>query len=459
MVPTRAHRHRWGLSRREMLRAGGLGLFGLGLDDVWRARVHAAAGARPRSVILAFCPGAPSHIDTWDPKPDAPLQVRGEFATIATRTPGLRVCEHLPGLAALSDRYSLIRSMTHGEREHEPGSHAMLAGLPRAPANASERANRSTDWPNLGSVFAYARPAPPDLPTAVVLPTKLTFGGYSFPGQNAGFLGARYDPWHVEGDPNAPNFQPPSLDLPEGLSLSRLGARDDLLAEVDARRRELERVGEVARLDDFRHKAVALLASRRARDAFDLAREDPRLRDRYGRHLMGQGLLLARRLVEAGVGLVQVNLGVMNHWDTHSDNFTTLKNTLLPPFDRGVSALIEDLEARGLSDDVLLIVTGEFGRTPRVGQKTTVANATSSGRDHWGGVFTTLVSGGGTRPGLVLGASDKIGAYPASTSYTPADIAATVYCQVGIDPAQEARDMLGRPFRLNSGTPIAPLLA
>jgi hypothetical protein len=410
-------------------------------------------------VILAFCPGAPSHIDTWDPKPEAPAQVRGEFSSIATRTPGLRVTEHLPALALLSDRFSLIRSMTHGEREHEPGSHAMLAGLPRAPANASERANRSTDWPNLGSVFAYARPAPPDLPTAVVLPTKLTFEGYSFPGQNAGFLGARYDPWHIEGDPNDPGFQPPSLDLPEGLSLSRVGGRNNLLAEVDARRHELERAGEADRLDDFRRKAVALLASRRARDAFDLTREDPRLRDRYGRHLMGQGLLLARRLVEAGVGLVQVNLGVMNHWDTHNDNFTTLKNTLLPPFDRGVSALIEDLHARGLADEVLLIVTGEFGRTPRVGQKTTVANATSSGRDHWGGVFTTLVSGGGTRSGLVLGASDKIGAYPATTSYTPADLAATVFRQAGIDPAQEVRDMFGRPFRLNSGTPIATLLA
>jgi Protein of unknown function (DUF1501) len=459
MGPMHAHRHRWGLSRREMLRAGGLGLFGLGLDDVLRGPGRAGgAGGRPRSVILAFCPGAPSHIDTWDPKPDAPAQIRGEFATIAARTPGLRVSEHLPGLAALSDRFSLVRSMTHGEREHEPGSHAMLAGLPKAPPNATARANRATDWPNLGSVLAFARPGPTDLPASVALPTKLTFGGYSFPGQDAGFLGPQYDPWHLEGDPNAPGFRPPSLGLPEGLSLSRLGTRDDLLAEVDSRRRDLDRVGEVARFDGFRRKAVALLASGRTRDAFDLDREDPRLRDRYGRHLMGQGLLLARRLVEAGVGLVQVNLGVMNHWDTHSDNFTRLKDTLLPPFDRGVSALIEDLHARGLADDVLLIVTGEFGRTPRVGQRTTVANATSTGRDHWGGVFTALVCGGGTRPGLVVGASDKIGAYPAAAGYTPADLAATVYRQVGIDPSREVRDMLGRTFRLNSGTPIAPLL-
>jgi hypothetical protein len=203
MVPTGVHRHRWGLSRREMLRAGGLGLFGLGLDDLWRGQARGGVAARrPRAVILAFCPGAPSHIDTWDPKPDAPAQVRGEFSSIATRTGGLRVTEHLPALAALSDRYSLIRSMTHGEREHEPGSHAMLAGLPRAPANASERANRSTDWPNLGPVFAYARPAPPDLPTAVVLPTKLTFDGYSFPGQFVKLDRGRSERWPTWWQPS-----------------------------------------------------------------------------------------------------------------------------------------------------------------------------------------------------------------------------------------------------------------
>ena len=454
------HRHEPGLSRRAWLRAGGVGLWGLGLSDLLRARAEAdGPGRRPRSVILAFCPGAPSHIDTWDPKPDAPAQIRGEFATIATRTPGLRVCEHLPKLAALSDRFSLIRSMTHGEREHEPGSHAMLAGLPKSPPGATERANRATDWPNLGSVLAYARPSPPEIPTAVALPTKLTFNGYSFPGQNAGFLGAKYDPWHLEGDPSDPSFRPPALDLPEGLNLTRVGSRAGLLAEVEAHRRDLDRVGAASRLDGFRERATSLLASPKARVAFDLNREDPKLRDRYGRNIMGQGLLLARRLVEAGVGLVQVNLGVMNHWDTHSDNFTRLKNELLPPYDQGVAALIEDLDARGLTDDVLLIVTGEFGRTPRIGQQTTVANATSSGRDHWGGVFTTLVAGGGLALGRVLGASDKFGAYPAGVGFTPADLAATVYEQLGIRADREIQDMLGRPFRLNGGTTIEGLRA
>jgi uncharacterized protein (DUF1501 family) len=454
------HEHEPGLSRRELLRAGGLGLWGLSLADVLRLQARAGTGpTRPRSVILAFCPGAPSHIDTWDPKPDAPVQFRGEFATIATQTPGLRVSEHLPKLAAMSDRYTLIRSMTHGQREHEPGSHVLLAGLERPPSGATERANRATDWPNLGSVLAFTRPSPTDIPTAVVLPTKLTFGGYSFPGQNAGFLGPQYDPWHLEGDPNEPRFGPSALDLPQGLSLGRIGERSALLAAVETQRRAMDRVAEGGKLDGMRQKAIALLASRRARDAFDLEREDPRLRDRYGRTLMGQSLLLARRLVEAGVGLVQANLGPMNHWDTHNDNFNTLKSKLLPPYDQGVSALLEDLDVRGLRDDVLVIVTGEFGRTPRVGQQTTVANATTSGRDHWGGVFTTLVYGGGTRGGQVIGASDKIGGFPATAGYTPADLAATVYQQLGIDGEQEVRDMLGRPFRLNSGTVIAPLLA
>lgn len=454
------HQHEPGLSRRELLRAGGVGLWGLALSDLLRLQASAGTRAhRTRSVILAFCPGAPSHIDTWDPKPDAPAQVRGEFATIPTRTPGVRVCEHLPRLAALSDKYTLIRSMTHGQREHEPGSHVMLAGLDKPPPGASERANRETDYPNLGSILSCCRPSRPDVPTAVVLPTKLTFAGYSFPGQNAGFLGAQFDPWHLEGDPNSPSFKPSALDLPSGLSLQRIGSRSELLNAVEMQRRDLNKVGEVSRLDMFREKAIALLASRQTRDAFDLDREDPKLRERYGRHLMGQSLLLARRLVEAGVGLVQANMGPMNYWDTHSDNFKRLKGELLPPYDQAVSALIEDLEARGLTDEVLVIVTGEFGRTPRVGQQTTVANATSTGRDHWGGVFTSLVCGGGTARGQVLGASDSHGGFPAGTGYTPADLAATVYRQLGIDASQELRDMFGRPFRINRGTVIVPLSA
>ncbi|GAC1340603.1 MAG: DUF1501 domain-containing protein [Isosphaeraceae bacterium] len=459
MTTRKEHRHSSGLTRRECLRAGGLGWWGVSLADLLKLQAQAGnAETKKRSLIIAFCPGAPSHIDSWDPKPEAPAQIRGEFKTIATKTPGVRVTEHLPMLAALSDKYTLIRSMTHGEREHEPGTHTMLCGLHRAPSQ-SGRANRSADRPNIGSIMTYVRPSPADVPTAIVLPTKLTFQGNFFPGQNAGFLGAQYDPWHLDGDPNAPSFRPPDLELPTGLSLGRLDSRRDLLADLEIQRRDLDQTASVARLDGFRQKAASLLSSRKTRDAFDLNREDPKLRDRYGRHMMGQGLLLARRLVEAGVGFVQVNLGVMNHWDTHSDNFTRLKNELLPPYDRGVSALIEDLDRRGIADEVILIVTGEFGRTPKVGQQTTVANATGNGRDHWGGVFTTLVYGGGLKGGQVLGSSDRIGAYPASNSYTPADLAATVFRQLGVQPRQEIHDVFGRPFILNEGTVIDALLS
>lgn len=454
-----AHRHETGLTRRECLRAGAIGWWGISLADLWRMRACAETeGSKKRSLIIAFCPGAPSHIDTWDPKPEAPAQIRGEFRTIAAKTPGVRLSEHLPLLAALSNKYTLIRSMTHGEREHEPGTHTMLCGLHKAPSQ-SGRANRSADRPNIGSILSYVRPGASDVPSAVVLPTKLTFQGNFFPGQNAGFLGAQYDPWHLDGDPNSAEFRPPDLELPRGLSLRRLDGRRDLLAEIETQRRDLDRSASVARLDGFRRKAASLLSSRKTRDAFDLNREDPRLRDRYGRHMMGQGLLLARRLVEAGVGFVQVNLGVMNHWDTHSDNFGRLKNELLPPYDRGVSALIEDLDRRGLADETILIVTGEFGRTPRVGLQTTVANAAPNGRDHWGGVFSTLVYGGGLKGGQVLGSSDRMGAYPASHPHTPADLAATVFRQLGVEPRQEIRDAFGRPFILNEGTVIDALLA
>ena len=233
------------INRRSFLWQAGGGFASLALLDLLSRDAKAATAsplaAKPphfpvkaKHCVFLFMNGAPSHIDTFDPKPDAPVQIRGEFGTIATRTPGLRLCEHLPALAALSDRYSLIRSMTQSQREHEPCSHMMLAGLDKTPPGATERANRATDWPNLGSVLAYARPSPPEIPTAIVLPTKLTFMGYSFPGQNAGFLGARYDPWHLEGDPSAPDFRPPALSLPEGLSLSRVGTRSNLLATVEA---------------------------------------------------------------------------------------------------------------------------------------------------------------------------------------------------------------------------------
>jgi hypothetical protein len=276
-----------------------------------------------------------------------------------------------------------------------------------------------------------------------------------FPGQNAGFLGARYDPWHLVGDPTAPGFWPASLSLPEGLDLTRLRDRSALLALVDAQRREMDGRAACSTLDDHRRQALAVLTSAACREAFDLAREDPRARDRYGRTLMGQGLLLGRRLLEAGVPLVQVNLGESNAWDTHTDNFTRLKDVLLPPFDRAVSAFVDDLADRGLLDEVLVVVTGEFGRTPRVGTPIKGgAGATPTGRDHWPGVFSLLAFGAGVGRGRLLGASDHQAAYPASPAYTPADLGASILGALGVDPAAEIRDAFGQPFRVNAGTPI-----
>jgi hypothetical protein len=412
-----------------------------------------------RGVILAFCTGGISQLDTFDPKPDAPEEVRGGFETIATALPGVRVCEHLPQLARRLGRATLVRSMTTPTLVHEPAAHRIFGGVTETPAGTGVAASRS-DRPHLGALAAAVGPRRPPrgLPHTVVLPTRLNFEGTVFPGQNAGFLGPGFDPWHLVGNPTDPAFGPADLTLPEGLTPARLEARGALLAAVDAQRRALGRTAgsPLAALDDARRRATEMLATPACRLAFDLSREDPRLRDRYGRTLMGQGLLLGRRLVEAGVPLVQVNLGESNVWDTHENNFGRLKDVLLPPFDRAVSALMDDLDVRGLWDEVLVIVTGEFGRTPRIGVVATKdgAGAKPDGRDHWASVFSLLAFGAGVGRGLVLGASDRTASHPASPAYTPADLGATVLRALGVDPRAEVYDRLGRPFPVNLGSPI-----
>ncbi|MBX6316060.1 MAG: DUF1501 domain-containing protein, partial [Isosphaeraceae bacterium] len=414
-------------SRRAVLRAGVLSWLGLGLADLLRGRAVGAAPSRPiKGVILAFCPGGPSHLETLDPKPEAPQEIRGLFGTIATALPGVRLGEYLPELARRLDRLTLVRSMTTTSPVHELAVHRLLGGVTETPPNTGVAASRN-DRPHLGALLAAARPMRGEIPPAVVLPTKLTFEGATFPGQNAGFLGARFDPWHIVGDPTAPSFGPPDLTLPEDLSAHRLRDRSALLAALDAQRRDLDHRAATTTFDEFRQRAAAILTSTACRSAFDLSREDPRLRDRYGRTLMGQGLLAGRRLIEAGVPLVQVNLGDSNVWDTHENNFGRLKEILLPPFDRAVSALIDDLEARGLWDEVLVVVTGEFGRTPQVGVPIKGgAGAKPDGRDHWPGVFSLLAFGAGVGRGQVLGASDRIAAQPTTNAYNPADLAANL---------------------------------
>lgn len=447
-----------GISRRALVRAGALTWLGLSLADLERRQARGSPlplQRRVKGVLLAFCPGGPSQLETFDPKPDAPAEVRGSFGTIATAVPGVRVCEFLPEVARRLDRTTLVRCMTTTSPVHELAVHRLLGGVNETPSGTGVAASR-LDRPHLGALLAACPNAPapsPGLPPAVILPTNLTFEGATFPGQNAGFLGARYDPWHLIGDITDPRFGPASLTLPDFLSASRIHHRTSLLAEIDAQRRHLDE--SLDTLDDLRARAVEILLSPACRIAFDLQREEPRLRDRYGETIMGQGLLLGRRLIEAGVPLVQVNLGESNVWDTHENNFNRHKDILLPPFDRAVSALIDDLEQRNLLDEILVVVTGEFGRTPVIGQPIKGgAGAKPDGRDHWPSVFPLLAFGGGVKRGNVLGASDRLAAYPTSNPFTPADLAHTLLAALGVNLDAELQDQLARPFRINDGSSI-----
>jgi hypothetical protein len=463
----RTHRHRIGIIRREFIQVGFSGLLGIGLTDFLASRVAASPqknGARggpspPRakSVILVFLTGGLSHLDSFDMKPDAPEGIRGEFRPVATTVPGMHFCEHLPGLAALADKLAIVRTMSHSFTNHLNATHELLTGHPQPGAFFDKIASRD-DYPCYASAVDYLKPRRDGVPSGVALPTFLMEGPLIWPGQHAGFLGPHHDPWQVRQDPNRPGFAFEGLRLPAGLSVERLDRRKSLLDQLAARRDLLAEPVQAAK-DPFAQqaeRAYSLLLSGKVARAFDLGREDPKLRDRYGRHMFGQSLLLARRLVETGVPIVQVNMGRVQTWDTHSANFRTLKQRLLPPLDRGVSALLEDLQARRLLDDTLVVVTGEFGRTPRIGTSTGNVNS-RDGRDHWAAVFSAAFAGAGIRGGQTIGRSDKTGAYPASRPYRPADLAATVYRALGIDPGTELRDRLNRPSLLSSGQEIRPL--
>jgi hypothetical protein len=401
--------------------------------------------------------GGLSHIDSFDMKPDAPEGIRGEFRPIRTAVAGIHYCEHLPRLAERADKLAVVRSLTHSYTNHLNATHEILTGHSQPGAFFDKIASRD-DYPCYASAMDAIRPRRDGIPSGVLLPTFLMEGPLVWPGQHAGFLGPSHDPWQVRQDPNRPDFGFEGMTLPAGLSIERLDRRKSLLERMSADR---DRFGALAAAVkdpyvDQVERAYSLLLSGKVARAFDLNLEDDRLRDRYGRHMFGQSLLLARRLVEVGVPIVQVNMGRVQTWDTHSANFKTLKNRLLPPTDQGVAALLDDLAARGLLDETLVVMTGEFGRTPRVGKSTGNANS-RDGRDHWASVFSAVFAGAGVCGGQTIGQSDKLGAYPASRPYTAADLAATVYRSLGIDPASELRDRLERPIRLCAGEEISPL--
>jgi hypothetical protein len=446
--PAFPHRHTIGLHRREFLQVGYSALLGVGLSSLSTAAESSRPSRRPKSVIIVFLTGAASHIDTFDPKADAPPEVRGDFKPIATRVASLHVGEHLPRLAARADKYAVVRSLSHRENNHLVATHHVLTGYPQPGAFFDKVASR-TDWPCYSSGLSYLRPRNDGLPSGVNLPTFLVEGPLTWPGQHAGFLGPRYDPWQITRDPNRADFRVDSLQLSAGLAIDRLEDRRALLEQVDRQQRGLVELAESRRLSDQQQKAFSILTSGRLAHAFELEREPEPVRERYGRHAFGQSLLLARRLVQAGVTVVQANMGRVQNWDNHSSIFPTLKNRLLPPLDQGVAALLDDLQASGLLDETLVLMLGEFGRTPKI---STQAGAKSAGRDHWAPCFFGLFAGAGIRGGQVIGKSDKIGAYPLTTPYSPDDVGATVYHVLGIDPSLEVRDRQDRPVQLNRGS-------
>jgi len=465
-----------GLSRRELFQVGSAGLLGLGLPGWLQAEEQAKRrGGRDspiRSVILFFLEGGPAHQDLWDMKPDAPEQVRGEFKPIATTLPGLHLCEHLPLLARQAHHLCLVRSVHHTVGDHNAGAYYTLTG--REPFTSGRLITRPSpdDFPPFGAVLAKLRPTGQALPDFVQLPDWMSNNGSFLPGQGAGFLGGSFEPF-VAGDPSLPGYKVPGLDLPRELPLERVARRRSLLEAVGE---ALEPSAALDRLDASYRKAFELVASPRARRAFDLTEEPESVRQRYGLdptndrkkearkfgglpHL-GQSLLLARRLVEAGVRLVTVCTGARfdQSWDTHRDHFPLLKRSILPMFDQGFSALLADLHDRRLLDQTLVIAMGEFGRTPKVGQITSSAGADKGGRDHWPHCYTALFAGGGLPAGVIHGASDPFAAYPSRDPVTPQDLAATIYRALGFPAEATVQDPLGRPFVLSAGTPIKALV-
>ncbi|MBS0265109.1 MAG: DUF1501 domain-containing protein [Planctomycetes bacterium] len=470
-VPGNSVRQGAGLSRREWLRVGGLGTVGLNLPLLAAGRSLAdesGAGTtlprsfgRAKSCIVLFLFGAPAHQDLWDLKPHAPKEVRGEFRPIPSSVPDLFVGEHLPELAQRAHRYALIRSVTHPDNTHTVAMHYMLSGVRHVRPTTNPR-NAPDDFPCFGAVANYVaanrhagaeRPAGPSissLPAAVSLnapANQVSANNHIFPGFFAGFLGAGYDPLFVSQNAHVPDFRP----LPVVEDTTRLAARRQLLTSIAS---PLPHVAQSAAGQNLEHeyvRAFDVLTSPEVRRSFALADEPQTVRDSYGRTPFGQGCLLARRLVEGGVSLVTVNWERDDaYWDTHQNNFADLKNKLCPNFDRGLSALLDDLGRRGLLEETLVVCLGEFGRTPHI-------NA-AAGRDHWAPCNSVLLAGAGIPGGAVYGSSDRLAAYPASNPVTPEDLAATIYHLLGIDTRQTLLDPLGRSFPVSHGAPVWSLV-
>lgn len=450
-----------GISRREMLRIGSLGVAGLTLPDLLRqAAAQGAAPRRAKSCIVLFLFGGPAQHSTWDPKPDAPAEVRGELKPTSTSVPGLHVTELLPKTSLLARHLCLLRAVQTGDNAHSSSGYYMLTGQPHAPMNM-ENANPGApnNWPSFAAMVRRLRDGGASLPSAVRLPHQIfNTDGSIWPGQDAGFLGRAFDPWMFRCKPASANFRIPEFTLPADLTLTRLARRRSLLSVINQHRAAVEHGGVLAPFDAATRQAFDLLTSPRSRAAFQLDAEPAAARDRYGRTQFGQSVLLARRLVEAGVSLVQVNWfrspdepSDTPCWDSHTREIQRLRSVLLPPFDQAYSALLADLIDRGMLDDTLVVCLAEFGRTPKINAQ--------GGRGHWGNVFSLAMAGGGIRGGHVHGASDAIGGEPKQGLVRPPDLLATLYHCLGYAPTTELHDALGRPFPISRGEPVQEILA
>ncbi|MFO0906511.1 MAG: DUF1501 domain-containing protein [Pirellulales bacterium] len=471
------------VSRRMAVQAGAIGLLGLGMNHLsaLAAETTSAAGApavrtaKAKACIYIFLSGGLGQHDSFDPKPDAPDTIRGEFKPIATKTPGLQICEHLPQLAQCSDLWAVCRSLTHPSNDHSAGHHIMLTGRTLVPPGFNPSAPSRSDWPSIAAVANAATSGRNNLPPAVVLPERLVhYSGRVIPGQFAGEMGAQRDPWFVEASPfhntsygafpeyqfdhqdrgkaDQRKFEAPNLSLPAWLPEQRFQGRMNLLAELDAQRREWDRHAATQNFDRYRQGVVSMLTDKKVHWALDVTRAEERLQERYGKNAFGWSLLMARRLVEAGVNLVQVNLGNNETWDTHGNAFPHLKDNLFPPTDRALAALLQDLQESGLLDTTLIVMAGEFGRTPKV--SLLPQHYKLPGRDHWGAVQSVFFAGGGVRGGTIIGSSDKMGAYPASSPQRPENMAATIYRSLGIPETAVWTDATQRPHNIYYGEPI-----
>jgi len=507
------------IGRRALVQAGGMSLVGIGLSDLLRLEAQAAGSGRSvkaKSVVFIFQSGGPSQHETFDPKPDAPDTIRGEYGVAQTRIPGELFCEHLPRLAARSQMFSIVRTMHHiagreFRNEHDSAMYLLHTGttsLPVGDTNASIRQPRPgrIHWPSIGSMIAYAAPTASEvgLPATIELPRA---SGFKYPGRESGLLGPQFDRFGVDlapkcnspdaggscpncyshDDPNLdperkpgpgpkawwnnsscrnPDFHLPDLGQAEGVGVARLDDRAALLRQLDEQRRSLDRREQAAPLvawEARRQQAmrVVLASTPGKHNPFDLTHETDAMRDLYGREEWGQGFLVARRLIEAGVRMVQVNL---RGWDTHQNAFRDLKGKLLPSIDHCLSGFLDDLSARGLLDETLIVMCGEMGRTPRIspiaeGGKNASGEIFTPGRHHWGDVFPCFFAGGGIQPGRIIGRTDAHAGVPATEAFTPEDLAATIFHCLGIGPDREFHDSAGRPYRVYQGQPIRELFS